>query len=268
MYVDTQHCIRVRQTKEPLLKILRAQSKNQQFYAQLKDDQVHRISGLPYSDIVFTGEVYSLTKVDILAPCEPTKIVAVGRNYAAHASELNNAMPKTPMLFLKPSSSVIASGCNIVYPRMSARVDFEAELGVVIGKTCSNVSANDAHNYIFGYTPLNDVTARDLQDVDKQWGRAKGFDTFCPLGPIIYTDYNPAGKRVQSILRGEVQQDGNTADMHFNVFTLISFISEVMTLLPGDVIATGTPAGVGPMAKGDTIEIRIEGMEPLINKVV
>ena len=177
-------------------------------------------------------------------------------------------MPETPMLFIKPSTSVLESGGNIIYHRMSSRVDFEAELGVVIGAACDNVTAEDAPGYIFGYTPLNDVTARDLQKVDGQWARAKGFNTFCPFGPYIYTDYDPNGKRVQSILNGEIRQDGNTADMHFPVFELVSFISEVMTLLPGDVIATGTPAGIGPMRRNDTIEIHIEGMEPLIIKVV
>jgi len=172
------------------------------------------------------------------------------------------------MLFLKPSSSALANGGSIVYPAMSERVDYEAELGVVIGSTCSNVSEANAADHIFGYTPLNDVSARDLQKKDKQWGRAKGFDTFCPFGPYIYTDFDPTGKSVQSLLNNQLRQGGNTADMHFSVFTLVAFISKVMTLLPGDIIATGTPAGIGPMSKGDTIEIRIEGMEPLINTII
>lgn len=250
------------------MQILRAQSNNQTFYAELRENQVHRISGLPYSNIAFTGEVYNLADVQILAPCEPSKIVAVGLNYTAHAGEMKATMPKTPLLFIKPSTSVLPCGGSIIYPRMSSRVDYEAELGVVIGKACSNVTAAQAADYIFGYTPLNDVTARDLQKIDGQWARAKGFNTFCPMGPHIYTDYDPTRKRVQSILNGQLRQDGNTSDMHFSVFELIAFISECMTLLPGDVIATGTPAGIGPMQKGDTIEIRIEGMEPLINKVV
>lgn len=250
------------------MKILRAQSNGQTFYAELKGELIKRISGLPYDDITFTGELYNLRNVNILAPSEPSKIVAIGRNYAAHASEMKAAMSDTPILFIKPSTSALASGGNIIYPRMSARVDFEAELGVVIGKTCSKVSAEDAADCIFGFTPLNDVTARDLQKVDGQWGRAKGFDTFCPFGPYIYTDYDVRNKRVQSILNGIVMQDGSTADMSVSPSELVCFISEVMTLLPGDIIATGTPAGIGPMQKGDSIEIRIEGMQPLINTVI
>ena len=250
------------------MQILRAQSNGQTFYGELDGELVKRIESLPYGDIKFTGETFNLADVDILTPCEPAKIVAVGRNYAAHASELNNEMPLTPILFLKPSSSALPSGGNIVYPNMSKRVDYEAELGVVIDSVCKDVSETNAADYIFGYTPLNDVTARDLQKVDGQWGRAKGFDTFCPFGPLIYTDFEPAGKSIQSLLNSEIRQDGTTDDMHFSALSLVSFISKVMTLLPGDIIATGTPAGVGPMQKGDSIEIRIEGMQPLINTVI
>jgi len=250
------------------MQILRARTDGQTFYAQLDGSKIRRIESLPYDEITYTGDTYNLADVDILIPCEPSKIVAVGRNYAAHASEMKAEMPKTPMLFIKPSTAALPSGGNIVYPAMSARVDYEAELGVVIGKPCTGVSAKQAADYIFGYTPLNDVTARDLQKVDGQWGRAKGFDTFCPMGPYIYTDFEPSGKRVQSLLNGQLRQDGSTADLHFSAPALVSFISEVMTLLPGDVIATGTPAGIGPMTKGDTIEIRIEGMEPLINTII
>jgi 2-keto-4-pentenoate hydratase/2-oxohepta-3-ene-1,7-dioic acid hydratase in catechol pathway len=250
------------------MQILRVQFNGQSFYAELKGDKVLRIDGLPYSGITYTGGTYNLADVDILAPSQPTKIVAVGLNYVEHASEMKEQMNETPILFIKPSTSVLACGGNIIYHPMANRVDFEAELGVVIGKTCDNINASDASEYIFGYTPLNDVTARDLQKVDGQWARAKGFNTFCPFGPYIYTDYDPAGKRVQSILNGEVQQDGNTADMRVSPTELVAFISKCMTLLPGDVVATGTPAGIGPMTIGDTIEIRIEGMEPLINTII
>jgi len=180
---------------------------------------------------------------------------------------LKEALPENPILFIKPSTTVLAPGEGIAYPKASQRVDYEAELAVVIGKICRNVSAEAVKEYIFGFTALNDVTARDLQKKDGQWTRGKGFDTFCPFGPYVDTDYDPRGKRVQSLLNGQVKQDGNTDEMIYTVYALIAFISECMTLLPGDVIATGTPDGIGPMQPGDTIEIRVEGLEPLINTV-
>jgi 2-keto-4-pentenoate hydratase/2-oxohepta-3-ene-1,7-dioic acid hydratase in catechol pathway len=171
------------------------------------------------------------------------------------------------VLFLKPPTALIAHGQAIRWPAASQQVDYEAELAVVIGRTCKNVSAEDAPAYIFGYTALNDVTARDLQKSDGQWTRAKSFDTFCPVGPYIDTDYDSAGRRVQSVLNGEVKQNGATDDMLFSPAQLVSFISECMTLLPGDIIATGTPEGIGPMRRGDVIEIRIEGLDTLRNSV-
>lgn len=250
------------------MKILRAKKQGQAFYAELCGEMVRRIEKKPYDEIRYTGDEYSLYDVEILAPCEPTKIVAVGLNYIAHANEMKETQGSSPIIFLKPATSVLANNQSIVYPRMSKRVDYEAELGVVIGKTCKNVAAVDANDYIFGYTPLNDVTARDLQKVDGQWTRAKSFDTFCPFGPYIYTDFDPSNRRVTSVLNGEMKQDGNSNDMRFGAADLICFISECMTLNAGDVIATGTPAGIGPMQKGDTIEIRIEGMETLTNTVI
>jgi len=250
------------------MKILRAQKDGRAFYAVLENDTAKQIKGLPFGKIEYSGEQYPLSELRLLAPCEPSKVVAVGLNYVAHAGEMKEKMNETPIIFLKATSSVLASGGDIIYPAASERVDYEAELGAVISKPCKNVTPEQAKQYVFGYTALNDVTARDLQKVDGQWARAKSFDTFCPFGPYIDTDFNPDGKRVRSILNGQTKQDGSTDDMRFDTFELISFISQCMTLLPGDVIATGTPAGIGPMLKGDTIEIRIEGLQPLINKVV
>lgn len=250
------------------MKILRASMDGQAFYAELKDGIVKRIEGRPYGGVSFTGEEYMPGDVEILAPCEPSKVVAVGLNYSDHAKELNETLIGNPVLFIKPSTSVLAHGQAIVYPPLSQRVDYEAELAVVIGKKCRNVSPQDAAGYIFGYTAANDVTARDIQKSDGQWTRGKSFDTFCPIGPYIDTEFDPSNKRIQSVLSGVVKQDGNTADMLFPVAELVSFISASMTLLPGDVVSTGTPVGVGPMKKGDTIEVRIEGLETLKNIVV
>ncbi len=249
------------------MKIARVQWQGQAFYAVLESGAVKRIAGLPYDRIQFTGESYAPEDVTLLAPAEPSKVVAVGLNYAKHAGEMKEELPENPKLFMKPSTAVLASGGAIVYPSASGRVDYEAELGVVIGKVCKDVTPEAAKDYIFGYTALNDVTARDLQKKDGQWTRGKGFDTFCPFGPYVDTDYDPRGKRVQSVLNGEVKQDGSTDEMIFNIDELVSFISGVMTLLPGDVIATGTPEGIGPMQRGDTIEIRVEGLETLTNHV-
>lgn len=249
------------------MKIARVQKGNEAFYAALENGVFRRIAGLPYEGITFTGETYPPDTVKLLAPAEPTKVVAVGLNYAKHAGEMKEALPESPILFIKPATAVLAPEGNIAYPRASQRVDYEAELAVIIGKTCKNVTVDDAGSYIFGYTALNDITARDLQKKDGQWTRAKSFDTFCPFGPYIDTDYDPRGRRVQSVLNGEVRQDGNTRDMIFDVYQLIAFISECMTLNPGDVIATGTPEGIGPMQPGDMIEIKIEGLEPLQNHV-
>ena len=250
------------------MKILRAKKDGQAFYAALEGETVKRIKGLPYEDIAYTGETYPLGDVAVLAPAEPSKIVAIGLNYAKHAGEMKEKLSETPIIFLKPSTSVIAPEQSIVYPKAPERVDFEAELAVIIKKTCKNIKPDEADDYIFGYTALNDVTARDLQKKDGQWTRGKSFDTFCPFGPYIDTDYDPRGKRVMSVLNGYVRQDGNTDDMIFGVAEIVSFVSECMTLCPGDVIATGTPEGIGPMNKGDVIEIRVEGLEPLTNDVI
>ena len=210
-----------------------------------------------------------LREVRLLAPVAPSKIVCVGRNYREHAAELGNKMPEEPLLFLKPSSSIIASGDAIKLPRMSQQVEHEGELGVVIGRVASKITPDeDPLSYVFGYTCVNDVTARDLQRKDVQFTRGKSFDTFCPVGPWIETDIDPTNVTVETRLNGEVKQKGNTSDMAFPVAFLIRYISEIMTLYPGDLIATGTPAGVSRMKHGDTVEVEVAGIGVLRNEVV
>ena len=198
---------------------------------------------------------------------KPTKIICVGLNYHCHAKELCMNTPHHPIIFIKPLTALIGPEEKIIYPKMSKRVDYEAELAIVIGKKCKNVSEKNALKYVEGYTCLNDVTARDLQKIDGQWARAKSFDTFCPIGPKIVKGINPNNIKIQSCLNGEIKQDSNTSEFIFQVEKLISFISKVMTLNPGDIIATGTPKGIGPMKKGDKIEIKIEGIGTLTNYV-
>ena len=214
-----------------------------------------------------TGERVPLADVALLAPVIPrSKVVCVGRNYRDHAAELGNDVPSAPMLFFKPNTSVIGPGDAIVLPTQSERVDFEGELAAVIGRIAKNVPAERALEYVFGYTIANDVTARDLQKTDGQWARAKGFDTFCPLGPAIETDFDPTGDAVVTTrVNGEVRQNGPISDMIFSLADVIAYASAAFTLLPGDVILTGTPAGVGPFVAGDTVEVEITGLGILRN---
>jgi len=209
----------------------------------------------------------AVDSVRILPPAVPTKIVSVGLNYGDHAAELGMPVPDEPVIFIKPSTSVIGHGDIIRYPDASARVDYEAELGVVIGSTARNVRRGDARGFIKGYTCVNDVTARDLQKKDGQWTRAKSFDSFAPVGPCIETDLDPADLAVRAWLNGEVRQDSRTSELVFDIPRLIEFISGIMTLLPGDIIATGTPANVGPMEPGDEVSVEIEGIGRLTNRV-
>lgn len=206
-----------------------------------------------------TGEAVAWTDVDLVCPVLPTKIVCVGRNYAAHAKELGNEVPSEPLLFLKPPSSLLGPLGAIALPPESQRVEHEAELGVVIGRRCRAVTPEEALDHVFGYTCLGDITARDLQKKDVQFTRAKGFDTFCPVGPWIETELDPAALRVRALVNGAPRQDGETAQMIWGVPALVAYISRVMTLEPGDVIATGTPEGVGPLVAGDELVIEIEG---------
>ncbi len=206
----------------------------------------------------------------LLPPCSPTKIVCVGRNYSEHAKELGNAVPTEPLIFLKPTTSLIAHGDAIVYPTLSQRVDFEGELGIVIGKRARHVKAAGAWDFIRGFTCVNDVTARDLQKKDGQWTRGKGFDTFCAVGPYLAgrDEVDFPSLRVQTFLDGELKQDGSVRDMIFPLDAIIEFVSAFMTLEPGDLIATGTPPGVGPMQPGSRVTVRIEGVGVLENPVV
>ena len=214
------------------------------------------------------GSRVRLDDLKLLAPCVPTKIVCVGRNYLEHARELGSMPPSEPLLFFKPPSAVIGPGDDIVYPRQSKRVDYEGELAVVIGRRCRDVTAEQAREYIRGFTVFNDVTARDLQRTDDQWARAKGFDTFAAIGPCIVDGLDPSALRIRTMLNGEVKQDAPTSEMLVDVWSLIAYASAAFTLEPGDVIATGTPSGIGPMQPGDEVTIEIEGIGRLTNRVV
>jgi 2-keto-4-pentenoate hydratase/2-oxohepta-3-ene-1,7-dioic acid hydratase in catechol pathway len=210
-----------------------------------------------------------LADATLLAPVQPSKIVCVGRNYREHADELGHEIPTEPLIFLKPPSSLLAPGGTIRRPRNSERTDYEGELGVVISKTCYQLSPEeDVRPYILGYTCVNDFTARDLQNKDDQWTRAKGFDTFCPVGPLVIDEIDPwAGVAVETKVNGTVRQQGNTRDFIFSLDVVMRYVSNVMTLLPGDLIATGTPKGVGPVTAGDVVEVSVEGVGTLRNPV-
>jgi 2-keto-4-pentenoate hydratase/2-oxohepta-3-ene-1,7-dioic acid hydratase in catechol pathway len=233
------------------------------------DCTVVALTGDPlYVGVQLSSTEHRLDDVRLLAPVLPrSKVIGIGRNYAAHAAELGNDVPAEPLIFLKPNTSVIGPGDPVFYPHQSSEVHYEGELAVVIGRICRDVPAEKAADVIWGYTVGNDVTARDLQRSDVQFTRAKGFDTFCPLGPWIETELDVSELRVQTFLNGDVKQDGNTHDMIFDVPTLVAHVSSVMTLLPGDVILSGTPAGVGPMQVGDEVEVSISGIGNLTNQV-
>jgi len=230
-------------------------------------DRIRPLRGTPFHDPETQSETIPLSDVTLLAPCMPGKLIGVGLNYRDHATEMGFPLPDEPMLFLMPASAVIGPGERILYPGMSQRVDYEGELGVVIGRPACHVREEEAREYIFGYTCFNDVTARDLQAKDGQFTRAKGFDTFAPMGPWIETELDPACLTVETFLNGERKQFSHTDQLVFDCRALVSFVSRIMTLLPGDVIATGTPAGIGPMDPGDRIEVRIQGIGSLVNEV-
>jgi 2-keto-4-pentenoate hydratase/2-oxohepta-3-ene-1,7-dioic acid hydratase in catechol pathway len=240
-------------------------------YGLLEGEKINVLWSTPYDGGLenTTGEVLSLPEVQLLAPCEPSKIIALGLNYLDHAAEFGHAVPAEPLIFMKPSTAVIGPDEDIIYPRMARRVDYEAELGVVIGRPCRHVKEESFRDCVLGYTCFNDVTARDLQKKDGQFTRSKSFDTFAPLGPWIETELpDPDNVTVEAYLNGERRQHSSTGNMVFPVPTLVAFISRIMTLLPGDVIATGTPSGIGPMQAGDVVEIRVEGIGTLRNRVV
>lgn len=232
-------------------------------------DQILVLRGDPiYSGIAPTETTIALADVRLLAPVIPrSKVVCVGKNYADHAAEMGGEVPKEPVIFLKPNTTVIGPNDTIQWPRMADRIDFEAELAIVIGRICKDVPREKVNDVIYGYTLANDVTARSLQKTDGQWTRAKSFDTFCPLGPWIETDFVPADQTIQLIHNGEVKQSEAISSMIFKIPEIIEFISSVMTLLPGDVIITGTPAGIGPMEAGATVTVSLDGLGALTNKV-
>jgi 2-keto-4-pentenoate hydratase/2-oxohepta-3-ene-1,7-dioic acid hydratase in catechol pathway len=235
---------------------------------QLGEDRIQVLAGTFFEDPLPTGDEVPIDDVFPLAPVLPSKLVCVGKNYAAHAAEFGMEVPEEPLLFLKPSTAVIGPGDPIRLLPINRRTDYEGELAVVIGRLARHVRAEDAYRFILGYTCANDVTLRDLQKMDDQWTRAKGFDGSCPLGPWIETDVDPTDVVVETRLNGDVVQRASTSDLVFGVATLIEYITEFMTLLPGDVLLTGTPEGVGKLTEDDIIEVEVEGVGSLKNRVV
>jgi 2-keto-4-pentenoate hydratase/2-oxohepta-3-ene-1,7-dioic acid hydratase in catechol pathway len=231
-------------------------------------EDIRILRGTFFDDPIPTGEQVPLADVRLLAPVLPSKAVCVGKNYAAHAAEFGMEVPDEPLLFLKPSTAIAGPGDPIQLLPISARVDYEGELAVVVGRLARHVRAEDAYRYILGFTCANDVTLRDLQKMDDQWARAKGFDGSCPLGPWVETELDPNDIRVETRLNGEIRQAAQTSDMVFGVAELIEYITEFMTLLPGDVLLTGTPEGVGRLSHGDVVEVEVEGIGTLSNPVV
>ncbi len=233
----------------------------------LDGEEIIELDGDFYSILKTAGISHAVSQVKLLAPCVPSKIVAVGLNYRDHAAEMRLAVPGEPVVFLKPPTSVIGPGGTIIYPAMSEQVDYEAELGVVVKNRIAGITPDQSKDHILGYTCANDITARDLQKKDGQWTRAKSFDTFCPVGPWIESELDTRDLLIESYLNGERRQSSRTSQLIFPVSYLVSFISRIMTLTPGDLIITGTPAGIGPMKPGDDIEVRIEGLGSLKNTI-
>ncbi len=249
------------------MRIIRCLYKGKQRWGRVDKDTVVFLKGEPFAKIEPLRERTVLKKVKILAPSSPQKIVLVGLNYRDHAREMGMKIPRTPVIFLKPPTAVAAYGETIPYPCGVTRLDYEAELALVIGRKARNIPEAQAGRHIFGYTCLNDITARDLQKKDGQWTRAKSFDGFCPFGPWIETRLDTRRLNIKAIRNGKVVQSSHTGNLIFSPPCLVSFISKIMTLLPGDVISTGTPSGVGPMQPGDKIEVSVEGIGSLINRV-
>ena len=250
------------------MKIVRLAWGDKARYGLVEGDVVYAANGDTLRSLERGERLSTLSEVKLLPPCTPTKIVAVGLNYADHAAEANREVPTEPLLFLKPPSAVIGPNESIVHPPLSQRVDYEGELAAVIGRRAQHVPPDEALDYVLGYTCGNDVTARDLQRKDGQWTRSKSFDTFCPLGPWIVTGLNPADLAIESRINGQVRQQSRTRHMIFSVADLIHHVTQVMTLEPGDVILTGTPAGIGPLHPGDRVEIEVESIGILANIVV
>jgi 2-keto-4-pentenoate hydratase/2-oxohepta-3-ene-1,7-dioic acid hydratase in catechol pathway len=250
------------------MRIVRYQVANQPAaYGWLYEESIGPIEGSPFEEFLRREAITPLSETRLLAPVQPTKILCVGRNYVAHAKEHDAEVPEVPLLFLKPPSSVIGPGETILLPPQSRQVEHEAELAVVIGKRGRWIASQEAMDYVLGYTVANDITARDLQRRDGQWSRAKGFDTFCPIGPWIETEFEPADALITCHVNGEMRQMGSTRDMVFQIRQLVAYASSVMTLEPGDLLLTGTPAGVSPLIAGDVVEVTIEGLGSLKNPV-
>ncbi len=249
------------------MQIIRYEYQNTTNWGWLHSELIGKVDGDVFGDFRRNEADLPLEKVKILPPVSPSKIICLGRNYAAHAAEHQVEVPEIPLLFLKPPSSLLAPEETILIPPQSQQVEHEAELAVVIGKSGRWIEPDEARKFIFGYTIANDVTARDLQRSDGQWTRGKGFDTFCPIGPVIQTEFDDSDALITCKVNGQVRQLASTRDMIFPVETIIAFVSSVMTLNAGDVILTGTPAGVGVLKSGDKIEIKIEGIGELVNKV-
>jgi 2-keto-4-pentenoate hydratase/2-oxohepta-3-ene-1,7-dioic acid hydratase in catechol pathway len=256
------------------MRIARFQTGSRVCYGVIQDESILSLAKDPFSsfqagrEVDYDGKKYPLSRVKFLAPSLPSKLVCLGLNYHPHAQELNQHLPAFPLIFLKPSTAVIGPDDVIVMPKIWTRVDFEGELGIVIGKTTKNVSLQKARDSVLGYTCVNDVTERQIQKEDGQWTRAKGFDTFAPIGPWIETEVDPDDLKLETFLNGTLHQSGRTSELIFGIDKLISFVSEVMTLLPGDIISSGTPAGIGPMKPGDQVEIKIEKIGSLSNRVI
>ena len=235
----------------------------------IEEDIIREITGNIFTGFKFTENIYNPEDIRFLPPCNPTKIVCIGTNYYKHAEEMGRAIPSVPRLFMKPTCALLGHGGNIIYPDwMSEHIDYEGELAVVIGREAYRVKEDCIFDYIFGYTCLNDITARDLQKIDGQFTRAKGFNTFAPIGPWIETSADPYSLEIITRVNGVIKQKANTSGQIFPVHKLVSFITQIMTLYPGDIIATGTPAGVGPLKKGDIVEVSIKGIGTLRNRVI
>lgn len=249
------------------MRIIRYRTQDGVFYGEPASDTVKRIEGDIFGAYRVTEVCDKLTDCELLPPCEPTKIVAVGKNYKDHALEMGGFFPKNPILFIKPTSAIIPHNGAIIYPETVNRVDYEGEFAIVIKKIAKSVKEKDAKDYILGYTCLNDVTAREIQTLDGQWTRAKGYDTFSPFGPVITDEVDPDHVNVKTLLNGVIVQNSNTSLLTWKAYYLVEFVTEAMTLYPGDIITTGTPAGIGPMKRGDRVDVILHGIGTLTNYV-
>ena len=249
------------------MRIIRFSQGESTKYGVLDGERISELEGKPFEAIHETGNTYELQGVKLLAPVQPKKIVLVGLNFASHAAEIHQQTPKEPLIFFKPTSAIVASEDTIELPVQSGQVEIEAELTVVIGKTAKNVPQEQVSDHILGYTIANDVTARDIQFSDLQWARSKAFDTFCPVGPWIETGFDPSNKRISSTINGETKQDASTSEMVYSPEYLVSYISQNFTLEPGDIILTGSPAGISKIVSGDRVECTIEGIGTLVSLV-